>query len=253
MVATAWPCAPLRALRWGKAARKPEGLTALEQPIQWTNKKPRSVQPWLRTGVFHGAASFGMRRWGAMAAWAMESLAWLTQQTMALRPLWTLTHVAILAWGLMMLIAVATAGLDRNRRAVQSGGVFSRCLVRQQVWPVLALCGHSCRAVCLFGLAGGGAQRRAFAGCLDHGAVCCGQRSLARGRPLGLAVDTAAFGLTAGWLRHAHQSCSPRCRCVGVVDGFGIQALALVPLRCSSGLRPQRFQEPSVSKGDRAH
>ena len=39
-----------------------------------------------------------------MAAWAMDSLAWLTQQTMALRPLWTLTHVAILAWGLMMLI-----------------------------------------------------------------------------------------------------------------------------------------------------
>lgn len=41
------------------AGRKPEGLTALEQPIQWTNKKPRSVQRWLRTGVFHG----GAHRW----------------------------------------------------------------------------------------------------------------------------------------------------------------------------------------------
>ena len=86
------------------AGRKPEGLTALEQPIQWTNKNPRSVQPWLRTGAFHGGRIVGYAALGAMAAWAMDSLAWLTQQTMALRPLWTMTHVAILAWGLMMLI-----------------------------------------------------------------------------------------------------------------------------------------------------
>ena len=166
------PCAAAEA-----AGPTPEGLTALEQPIQWTNKKPRSVQPWLRTGVFHGGRIVGYAALGAMAAWAMDSLAWLTQQTMALRPLWTLTHVAILAWGLMMLI-----------QSRQPAWI-------EQCWRIVGI--HAVRFA-LFGLAGGGTQRRAFAGCLDHGAVCCGQRSLARGWPLGLAVGTAASGFTAG-------------------------------------------------------
>lgn len=40
---------------------------------------------------------------GATAAAAMQSLAWLSQQTSVLRPAWTLMHVAVLAWGLMLL------------------------------------------------------------------------------------------------------------------------------------------------------
>jgi sulfite exporter TauE/SafE len=34
----------------------------------------------------------------------MDSLAWVTQQSMALRPAWTLMHVAVLGWGLMMMV-----------------------------------------------------------------------------------------------------------------------------------------------------
>jgi sulfite exporter TauE/SafE len=33
----------------------------------------------------------------------MDSLAWLTQQAAALQPAWTLMHVAVMGWGLMML------------------------------------------------------------------------------------------------------------------------------------------------------
>ena len=67
------------------AARKPEGLTALEQPIQWTNKKPRSVQPWLRTGVFHGGRIVGYAALGPMPAWAMDRKNKHTQQSLSIR------------------------------------------------------------------------------------------------------------------------------------------------------------------------
>jgi sulfite exporter TauE/SafE len=40
---------------------------------------------------------------GAAAAGAVQSFAWLTSQTAALRPLWTLFHLAVLAWGLMLV------------------------------------------------------------------------------------------------------------------------------------------------------
>ena len=40
---------------------------------------------------------------GAAAALAVQSLAWLTTHTAALRPVWTLFHLAVLLWGLMLL------------------------------------------------------------------------------------------------------------------------------------------------------
>ncbi len=53
---------------------------------------------------------------GAAAATAVQSLAWLTAQTSALRPVWTLFHVAVLGWGLMLLL------LARQPAWVQSAG-----------------------------------------------------------------------------------------------------------------------------------
>ena len=53
--------------------------------------------------LYHLGRLLGYASAGAVAAIAMQSLAWLTTQTAALRPVWTLTHVAVLAWGLMML------------------------------------------------------------------------------------------------------------------------------------------------------
>lgn len=40
---------------------------------------------------------------GAAAALAVQSFAWLSTNTAALKPAWTLFHLAVLAWGLMML------------------------------------------------------------------------------------------------------------------------------------------------------
>src|SRR6185369_5603808 len=40
---------------------------------------------------------------GAGVAFAVQSLGWLTSHTASLRPVWTLFHLAVLAWGLMLL------------------------------------------------------------------------------------------------------------------------------------------------------
>src|SRR2546427_618483 len=53
---------------------------------------------WLRTALFHGGRLAGYASLGAASALAMESLSWLTSQTTALQPFWTLTHVAVMAW-----------------------------------------------------------------------------------------------------------------------------------------------------------
>ena len=71
-----------------------------EQVVRWA---PRGgvLQ---RTVAFHAGRLVGYASAGALAALAMDSLAWLTQQTTALRPAWTLMHVAVMAWGLMMMV-----------------------------------------------------------------------------------------------------------------------------------------------------
>jgi sulfite exporter TauE/SafE len=66
-------------------------------------ERNRAPSVW-RQMMFHGGRISGYAAMGALAAWAMDSLAWLTQQSIALRPVWTLMHVAVLGWGLMMLV-----------------------------------------------------------------------------------------------------------------------------------------------------
>lgn len=41
---------------------------------------------------------------GIAAGAAMQSFAWLSTQTAALRPVWTVFHLAVLAWGLTLLV-----------------------------------------------------------------------------------------------------------------------------------------------------
>ncbi|MBX3653944.1 MAG: sulfite exporter TauE/SafE family protein [Ramlibacter sp.] len=56
---------------------------------------------------------------GALAAAAVQSLAWVTSQAAALRPLWTLFHAGLLVWGLMLLlVARQPAWLDSAGRAL---------------------------------------------------------------------------------------------------------------------------------------
>lgn len=72
-----------------------------------------------RTASFHVGRLLGYGAAGALAAYAMERLAWLGQNTAALRPAWTMLHVLILAWGLLMMLqARQPAWLEAAGRAV---------------------------------------------------------------------------------------------------------------------------------------
>ena len=56
---------------------------------------------------------------GAAAAASMQGLGWLTTQTAALRPVWTLFHVAVMMMGLMLVVlARQPAWLDSTARSV---------------------------------------------------------------------------------------------------------------------------------------
>lgn len=52
---------------------------------------------------FHAGRLVGYSAGGAAAAFAVQSLGWLTTQTAALRPVWILFHLGVLAWGLMLV------------------------------------------------------------------------------------------------------------------------------------------------------
>ena len=52
---------------------------------------------------FQAGRVFGYSALGALAAASMQGLGWLTVQSAALRPVWTLFHVATLVLGLLML------------------------------------------------------------------------------------------------------------------------------------------------------
>jgi sulfite exporter TauE/SafE len=84
--------------------------------------------------VFQAGRLAGYMASGAVTAGAMQSLAWLSVQSAALRPVWTLMHMAVLAWGLTLLVLARQpvwaqqAGLAAWRRirplAQRTGGVL---------------------------------------------------------------------------------------------------------------------------------
>lgn len=64
----------------------------------------REVATDRRTLAFHAGRIAGYSAAGALAALATQGLALLTAQGGALRPLWTLFHLLVLAWGLSLLV-----------------------------------------------------------------------------------------------------------------------------------------------------
>lgn len=141
------------------AGQSPGAMPATEKTLHWM---PRGRQGQ-RLAAFHTGRILGYSGAGALAAMAMQSLAWLTQQTMALRPLWTLLHVAVLAWGLMMLLqARQPAWLESAGRAVWSrvrswvavpGGVLATGFL----WALMP-CGLLYSALLVAALSGGALQ-----------------------------------------------------------------------------------------------
>lgn len=54
--------------------------------------------------LFHLGRLSGYAGLGAVAGGAVQGLGWMATQSQALRPAWTLMHLAVLAWGLMLLV-----------------------------------------------------------------------------------------------------------------------------------------------------
>lgn len=54
--------------------------------------------------TFLAGRLLGYASMGAIAAYSVKSLAWASEQTAALHPLWTFFHVFVLLWGLVLLL-----------------------------------------------------------------------------------------------------------------------------------------------------
>lgn len=138
-------------------ARSDQSL--LEQPVRWIQQRGK-IQQLL---AYHSGRVLGYASVGALAAMAMQSLAWVTQQTTVLRPVWTLMHVAVMAWGLMMVLQarqpawVESAGriLWNKVRPVVAvpGGVFATGFL----WSLMP-CGLLYSALLVAALSGGALQ-----------------------------------------------------------------------------------------------
>jgi uncharacterized protein len=113
--------------------------------------------------LFQAGRLAGYAGAGALAGGAVETFAWLTSQTGALRPVWTLFHLAVLAWGLSLVLLarqpawVGTAGRNAWTRirpmAARSGGVFTA----GALW-IFMPCGLLWSALLVASLSGGPAE-----------------------------------------------------------------------------------------------
>lgn len=142
--------APCGAITAGGAA------AAQSQVVQWLPKGGT-----LRRAVaYHSGRLLGYAVAGGLAALAMDRLAWLTQQTTALRPAWTMVHMAVLAWGLLMMVqARQPAWIEQAGRSVWGrvrplvaapGGVFTAGFL----WALMP-CGLLYSALLVAALSGG--------------------------------------------------------------------------------------------------
>ncbi|WP_291585691.1 sulfite exporter TauE/SafE family protein [Comamonas sp. UBA7528] len=103
------PCAAIVSpLRTGGRVVSIQQEGASAQPMEAAN-----AGRWLG---FHAGRLMGYAALGGVAAYAMETVAWFSDRTSALHPLWVLLHLAALAWGLMLLLQA------RQPQWVESGG-----------------------------------------------------------------------------------------------------------------------------------
>lgn len=99
---------------------------------------------------------------GAAAGAAVQSFAWLSSQTAALRPLWVLLHLAVLLWGLSLLVLarepawVGAAGRAVWQRLRPFAAARHGALAAGALW-VFMPCGLLYSALLVASLAGGAA------------------------------------------------------------------------------------------------
>lgn len=99
-------------------------------------------RPWRSLLLFQMGRLIGYASLGALAAASMSSLAWLSVQSAAFRPLWTMVHVLAVLWGLLLVWrADQPIWLNQTMQTlwhrVASPG--KRQAFQQRVWGALAL------------------------------------------------------------------------------------------------------------------
>jgi sulfite exporter TauE/SafE len=153
-----------------------------------------SGRPAARAGwTFQAGRLLGYSTAGTAAGAAVSAFAWLSQATAALRPVWTLFHLAVLAWGLALLVlARQPAWVDgagrslwaRVRPVAQArGGV----LATGALWAFMP-CGLLYSALLVASLSGGPLQ----------GALCMALFAIGSGVSLGLFPQLLALVQRAG-------------------------------------------------------
>ena len=180
-----------------------------EHPLQWM---PRPGRLGRRLVAYHSGRLLGYATVGALAALAMQSLAWMTQHTAALRPVWTLMHVAVLAWGLMMVLqARQPVWVEQAGRSVWSrvqplvrapGGVF----VTGFLWALMP-CGLLYSALLVASLSANAWEGAAIMALFSAGtslSLTAGPWLLLRLRggqsgAWGIRLAGVALALTSGW------------------------------------------------------
>lgn len=132
-------------------------LSTDAQPVVWHKARGGANA---RLWAYHLGRLIGYASAGAVVALAIQSFAWVTQQASGFRQVWTFLHVAVLAWGLMLLLLarqpawVEVAGRRvwmRVRPFVDApGGVF----VAGFLWALMP-CGLLYSALLVAALSGG--------------------------------------------------------------------------------------------------
>lgn len=84
-----------------KAARTTVPITLESPPLPKNHEKAHAMG---RTAALHIGRSLGYALLGLLAASSVQTVGWMSIQTQALRPLWTMLHVAATVLGLMLLL-----------------------------------------------------------------------------------------------------------------------------------------------------
>lgn len=140
---------------------------------------------WLRSALFHGGRIAGYAALGALAAAAMQALAWLHLRSTALQPVWTFMHLGIMVWGLLMMVqARQPAWLEAAGRALW-----------RRVQPVVAAPGGSLATGLAWSLMPCGLLYSALLVAALSGGALSGALSMA-----GFAVGSGLWLVAAPWL-----------------------------------------------------
>jgi sulfite exporter TauE/SafE len=140
------------------------------------------VKPARGMWTFQAGRLLGYTVAGGAAGLFMHSFEWLAQNTAALKPVWTMFHLAVLAWGLMLLaqarqpawVEQAGRGIWQKVRpmAQRRGGLVAA----GALWTFMP-CGLLYSALLVAGLSGG----------IVEGALSMGLFAIGSGISLGLA------------------------------------------------------------------